>query len=363
MLALDAEDRPDLAERMDELALLAESAGAEVVARVIQRRPQPDPAMFVGRGKAEELDRLCTDLKANLVVTLQDLRPVQERNLSELLNRKVIDRQALILDIFARRARTKEGRLQVELAQLNYLLPRLTGYGIMLSRLGGGIGTRGPGETKLESDRRHIHRRITLLRREVEHLRAHRERLRASRHHKGFALAALVGYTNAGKSTLMNALTGAGVLVEDKLFATLDPTSRKVSLSDGRAVLLVDTVGFIRDLPHDLAAAFKATLEEVEDADILVHVADASHPQVRHHMETVSGVLEEMGVDQKPIIHVLNKVDALEEPGDLDDLRRDVPEAVTVSGLKGTGLRILKERLRVAVPRAHPTAGRRKVVS
>jgi GTP-binding protein HflX len=335
----------DIEESLEEMRLLAETAGARVLDRLVQRRERPSPAFLLGAGKVEELAVLCTRHRANMVIFLNDLRPMQERNLNEKLNLKVIDRQALILDIFAQRARTREGKLQVELAQLNYLLPRLTGYGIILSRLGGGIGTRGPGETKLETDRRHIRRRISTLRREIEALRSHRGLLRKSRQNKGFFSAALVGYTNAGKSTLFNALTRSSVFVEDKLFATLDPTVKKVRLPTGEPLLLTDTVGFIRNLPHDLVAAFRATLEEVEEADILLHVIDASHPRWREHAEVVRGVLEEMAVDNKPILHLLNKVDLLPREEGMVSFPESLPDPILISALRKEGFELLFREL------------------
>ncbi|MFH0803153.1 MAG: GTPase HflX [bacterium] len=338
LAALDRGRSPiDTEEFLDELRLLAETAGAEVLDRLVQKGKRPEAASLIGAGKVEELAELCARHQANLVIFLNDLRPMQERNLTEKLNLKVIDRQALILDIFAQRARTREGKLQVELAQLNYLLPRLTGYGIILSRLGGGIGTRGPGETKLETDRRHIHRKISTLKRELEHVRSHRELLRKSRHNKGFFSAALVGYTNAGKSTLFNALTRSSVFVEDKLFATLDPTVKKVNLPTGELLLLVDTVGVIRNLPHDLVAAFRATLEEVEEADLLIHVMDVSQSRWEEHAEVVRGVLEEMAVDNKPILHVMNKVDLLPDREKIDSFRERLHNSIPVSALRKEG--------------------------
>lgn len=296
---------------IEELARLADSAGAVVAATLVQHRTRPVPATFLGKGKIEELGQLCRRENADLVIADHELTPVQQRNLEEALDLKVIDRTALVLDIFARRAQTHEGRLQVELAQMTYLLPRLTGKGTALSRLGGGIGTRGPGETKLEVDRRRIRRRITDLRREIGEIRRHRSQQRRSRREAQFPTVALVGYTNAGKSTLLNALTDAGVFVEDKLFATLDPTVRKVVLPNGRPVLLIDTVGFITRLPTQLVAAFRATLEEVTEADVLVHIVDGSHPDWRDQMRAVVKVLRELDAAEKPTIVAVNKTDAM----------------------------------------------------
>jgi GTP-binding protein HflX len=273
-----AVDEKEIEEDMAELDRLADTAGASVVARVTQRRQSPDLAYFLGTGKLEELKESVISEGADLVIINNQLTPLQQRNLENALEVKVIDRTALILDIFAQRARTKEGQLQVELAQLNYLLPRLTGKGIELSRLGGGIGTRGPGETKLEADRRRIRRQITRLEEELDKVRKQRLLQSQPRHDVPVMVAALVGYTNAGKSTLFNTLTGADVLTENRLFATLDPTLRRIRLPNGQTIVLSDTVGFIRNLPHSVVAAFRATLEEVVEADIIIHIVDASNP-------------------------------------------------------------------------------------
>ncbi|MBE0466538.1 MAG: GTPase HflX [Candidatus Desulforudis sp.] len=332
-------------ESLEELARLAETAGAVVVGRAWQKRTRPDPACFIGRGKAEELAALCADLGAGLLLLDQDLSPAQARNLEKLIGVKVLDRTQLILDIFAGRARTREGKLQVELAQLNYLLPRLTGLGTELSRLGGGIGTRGPGETKLETDRRRIRQRIADLQRELAEVRRQRRLLRRSRKAVPVPVIALVGYTNAGKSSLLNALTGAGVLVEDRLFATLDPTSRQLRLPTNETVVLTDTVGFIRHLPHHLVAAFRATLEEVGEADLLLHVVDAGHPAYLSHIETVDGVLAALGAGDKPHLLVLNKTD-LGAPDPMETAGR---ETVAVSARTGAGLDHLKEAVAAAL--------------
>ncbi len=301
-------------ESLEELQALAESAGAEVVGRLIQRRPELDPATVIGKGKVEELAALVEAQQADLVVFDRELTPSQQRNLEELLGVKVLDRTQLILDIFARRARTREGQLQVELAQLTYLLPRLTGRGAEMSRLGGGIGTRGPGETKLETDRRRILRRIRKIRRELEAVRAVRAVQRRQRLEVEVPEVALVGYTNAGKSTLFNRLTGAGVLVDDRLFATLDPTVRQLLLPSKRRVVLCDTVGFIRNLPTTLVEAFQATLEEVTQASLLLHVVDVAAPDAELRVEHVMRVLAEIQAHHVPQILVLNKIDRLEEP-------------------------------------------------
>ena len=294
-----------------ELAELARTAGATVVGTFIQKKAKPDTALFLGRGKVEEMAMFIQNERATLVIFDEELTPSQQRNLEMALGVKILDRTALILDIFAQRARTAAGKLQVELAQLRYSLPRILGQGLVLSRLGGGIGTRGPGETKLEVDRRRIRRRIHDIEGEIERLKKerflHRERRRAAR----IPVAALVGYTNAGKSTLLNALTGADVFAEDKLFATLDPTTRSLRLADGREILVTDTVGFIQKLPHTLVQAFHATLEEVVEADILLHVVDVSNEAAEFQIEAVTEVLKELGVAEKPMLYVLNKLDRL----------------------------------------------------
>jgi len=334
---------------MEELARLADSAGAEVVGTLVQHRTRPVPATFLGAGKVEELRELCLRTGADLVIADHELTPVQQRNLERALDRKVIDRTALVLDIFARRARTHEGRLQVELAQMTYLLPRLTGRGTMLSRLGGGIGTRGPGETRLEVDRRRIRRRITDLHREIAQIRQHRALQRRWRREAQFPTVALVGYTNAGKSTLLNALTDAGVFVEDKLFATLDPTVRKVTLPNGRPVLLVDTVGFITRLPTQLVAAFRATLEEVTEADLLVHVVDGSHPDWREQRRAVDRVLAELGAAGKPTVVAVNKTDRI-PAADVRAILAEVGEGVAISALRKVGLLNLLRRIALRLP-------------
>ena len=321
---------------LDELVQLAVSAGAEPAFRVFQERALPNPRMLIGPGKAQEVRGICEE-GVDLVIFDDDLTGSQQRNLESALGRRVIDRTGLILDIFAQRARSKEGKLQVELAQLKYLLPRLTGHGAELSRLGGGIGTRGPGETQLEVDRRRIRRRIVKIEGELEKVQRHRALLRRRRHKQGLPTAALVGYTNAGKSSLLNALTHAELPVADKFFATLDPTLRKVILPDGRAVLLSDTVGFIRKLPHQLVASFKATLEEVRTADLLLHVIDISHHHWQRQEQGVIAVLEELGVAAKPLINVYNKVDKLPHPEAVTFLTRR-PRSVVTSAKTGAGL-------------------------
>ena len=294
---------------INELEELAHTAGAEVVGKVIQKKEAPEKATFVGVGKLAEIIAFCEAQEVDLLIFDSELSPSQQRNLEKLTNVRVIDRTMLILDIFAARARTSEGKLQVELAQLKYSLPRLAGQGIALSRLGGGIGTRGPGETKLESDKRHIRRRIDKLQEELRALEKRRCQMRKRREKDGVQTVAIVGYTNAGKSTLMNALTNAGVLAENKLFATLDPTSRGLTLPDGRQVMLVDTVGLIRRLPHKLVEAFKSTLEEAAEATVILNVCDASDEHCAEHLEVTRKLLNELGCEGKPIISVMNKCD------------------------------------------------------
>jgi GTPase len=292
------------------LARLVESVDAEVVGSVTQRLNAPVSGTYLGKGKIEEIKELKDSLEYDVVVVNDELTPAQLRNLERLLDTKVIDRTAIILDVFARRAQTHEGRLQVELAQLEYRLPRLTRMWTHLSRQAvGGVGVRGPGETQLESDRREAQKRITFIKEQLEQVHRHRELHRSKRREREAPIVALVGYTNAGKSTLLNALSGADVYTEDKLFATLDPTTRRITLNDGQEVLLTDTVGFINKLPTLVIAAFRATLEEIDEATVLVHVLDVTHPNAREHMTTVNEVLEELGVDDKPVIVALNKVD------------------------------------------------------
>ena len=290
----------------------------------MQERPRPDPATFLGSGKVESLAAACDELNADVVIFDNELSPAQLRNLEEALDRKVVDRTQLILDIFARRARTREGKLQVELAQLKYLLPRLVGSAAALSRLGGGIGTRGPGETKLETDRRRIRHRISMSRKEIDAVRRRRTQLRERRHKGAVPTVALVGYTNAGKTTLFNKLTGDEAVASDALFVTLDPLVRKVRLPDRRELLVSDTVGFIERLPHSLVAAFRATLEEVAAADLLLHVIDASSPDRERQMEAVAAVLAEVGADRVPAVDVFNKCDKLDE-GERSRLRNLYP--------------------------------------
>lgn len=334
-------------ESLEELTELAEGAGARVLDRLVQARPAPEAATLIGRGKVEELKTLAEASAADLVIFDRDLSPTQQRNLEGALGRKVIDRTQLILDIFARRARTREGRLQVELAQLNYLLPRLAGRGKEMSRLGGGIGTRGPGETQLETDRRRIARRIRKVRTDLESVRAGRAVHRRQRHSVPLATVALVGYTNAGKSTLFNRLTAAGVLADARMFATLDPTIRALILPSRRRVLLSDTVGFIRNLPTTLVEAFRATLEEVKEASLVLHVVDASSPQASGHVAHVLDVLHEIEAHAIPQILVLNKIDRGELH--ISESRRDMP-AAAISALTGEGIDGLLEAVDRALP-------------
>jgi GTP-binding protein HflX len=341
--------RRDVEESLEELARLAVAAGATVVHRVTQERQSPTPGLFFGRGKVEEIADAARDLGANLLISDDPLTPIQERNLSQGVGIKVIDRTALILDIFAQRARTAEGKLQVELAQLTYLLPRLVGQWSHLERLGGGIGTRGPGETQLESDRRVIRRRVMQIRRELEHVQTHRRLQREGRRRAGVPVVALVGYTNAGKTTLINRLSGARLTAADQLFVTLDPAARLVDQGAHRPFILTDTVGFIRKLPHELVAAFRATLEELQDADVLVHVVDASHAALDEHVEAVERILGELGVAGRPTVLALNKVDRVEAGRGLDAMvtRR---EGVAISAATGEGLSDLLKAIDAALP-------------
>jgi GTPase len=329
--------RLDAERSLDELGGLAHAAGAKVVLRMLQERPKPDPSTFLGAGKIETLAASCAETDADLIVFDNELTPAQLRHIEEEVGRKIIDRTQLILDIFARRARTREGKLQVELAQLKYLLPRLVGAGVALSRLGGGIGTRGPGETKLETDRRRIRARIHALNAEIERVRQRRSQLRERRQKASVPTAALVGYTNAGKTTLFNVLTRAGAEVSDALFVTLDPLVRQVRLPDSRELLVSDTVGFIDRLPHALVAAFRATLEEVAEADLVLHVIDAAASDRDRRIAAVGQVLEEVGATDVPLLAVYNKCDQLtaEERRRLQEAE---PDALCISALTREGL-------------------------
>lgn len=337
----------DFEAALGEFEELARSAGAEIAATLIQHRPKPDPATLIGLGKLEEVEGVVASTNADIVLFDHDLTPSQLRNLEARLPCRVIDRTQLILDIFARHARTREGQLQVELAQLEYQLPRLAGRGKAMSQLGGGIGTRGPGETQLETDRRKINQRIDHIKEQVEAVRRNRRQQRQRREAVPVPVVALVGYTNAGKSTLFNALTQAGVLESSRMFATLDPKLKQLQLPSRRKILLSDTVGFIRNLPHTLVTSFRATLEEVERAEVLLHVRDASSPLFAEQKEQVERVLSELDVQGKPMIEVLNKVDLLPEDDQalLASAPRSGVRAVAVSGLKGIGLAELLEAI------------------
>lgn len=335
---------------LEELRRLTETAGAEVIDTLTHRRDKPDPATFLGKGKAQEIRDIVRAEQADTVIVDEELAPGQLRNLEEIFGCKVLDRTALIIDIFAQHAHSSEGKAQVELAQLNYLLPRLRGWGESMSRLGGGIGTRGPGETKLEVDRRRIKKRISNLREDIEDLQKTRTTKRQERVRSRVSSVALVGYTNAGKSTLLNTLTQAGVLVEDKLFSTLDPTTRKVVLPDGRPCVLTDTVGFVRKLPHTLVEAFKSTLEEAIRADLVLHLVDGSDSDPEGQYMAVRDVLGEIGAADVPELIAVNKIDAISEV-DLARLKRRFPEAAFVSALTGEGTEALLEKIAERLPR------------
>jgi GTP-binding protein HflX len=328
--------RGDADHSLDELAGLADAAGASVVLRMLQERPKPDPATFIGSGKVASLAAACDEADVDVVIFDNELSPAQLRQLEERVERKVIDRTQLILDIFARRARTREGKWQVELAQLKYLLPRLVGSSAALSRLGGGIGTRGPGETKLESDRRRIRVRIQAIQREIDQVRQRRAQLRERRQKQSVPTVALVGYTNAGKTTLFNRLTNETAVASDALFVTLDPLVRRVRLPDSRELLVSDTVGFIDRLPHALVAAFSATLEEVAEADLILHVIDSGSPDRERQMAAVRRVLEEVGAADVPMMAVYNKIDAI-TPDERRRLRDADPSAALISAMTGAG--------------------------
>lgn len=333
----------DVEESLDELAELCETAGAQVAGRVIQNREKIHPGTYVGKGKIDEIALLMEELDATGIVCDDELSPAQLNNLEKELDCKVMDRTLIILDIFAARANTSEGNIQVELAQLRYRAARLVGLRNSLSRLGGGIGTRGPGEKKLEMDRRLIHARISQLKAELVQVQKHRELIRSKRKKDQMVVAAIVGYTNAGKSTLLNTLTDAGVLEEDKLFATLDPTTRLLELPGGQNILLTDTVGFIRKLPHHLIEAFKSTLEEAKYADIIIHVVDASNPQKEKQMHVVYETLKDLGVKDQPILTLFNKQDRIENPEILKDMKAD--KTLKISAKTGQGLDDLKDEL------------------
>jgi GTP-binding protein HflX len=339
----------DLRDSLDELAELANSAGAHVVNTVTQKLSKPTAPFYIGKGKAELIRQSFEDQQVTSVIFDNELSPAQGRNLENLFARKVLDRTQLILDIFAQRARSREGRLQIELAQLQYLLPRLTRMWTHLSRQTGGIGTRGPGETQLEVDRRRVQERIARLERDLEEVRKHRAIQRQGRKRNQWPVAAVVGYTNAGKSTLLNLLTGAGVLAEDKLFATLDPTTRSFILPNKQRMLLTDTVGFLRNLPHTLIESFKATLEEVVEADLLIHVVDLSHPRVDEQMEAVETVIKELGAYGKQTLTIFNKIDLLENRELVQIYREKFPGSVAISAQTGEQLDELVEALQHAL--------------
>jgi GTP-binding protein HflX len=349
----------DLHDSLEELRELANSAGAEVVDTVTQKLQKPTAPYYIGRGKAESIKESCQDQQVTSVIFDDELSPAQGRNLENLFARKVLDRTQLILDIFAQRARSREGRLQIELAQLQYLLPRLTRMWHHLSRQTGGIGTRGPGETQLEVDRRRVQERIARLERELEAVRKTRAIQRESRKRHQWPVAAVVGYTNAGKSTLLNLLTGADVVTENKLFATLDPTTRSLVLPNKQRVLLTDTVGFLRKLPHTLIESFKATLEEVNEADLLIHIVDLSHPRVEEQMEAVDGVIKELDAYGKQTLIVFNKIDNLPPPSPgcglagnrelAESYTKRFPGSVAISARTGEGVNKLVQALEDAL--------------
>ncbi len=336
LVGVSTAEQDDTCRSLEELEELADTAGAETVGKVIQNREQIHPGTYIGKGKIEEIKDLLWELEATGIICDDELSPVQMKNLQDELDTKVMDRTLVILDIFAARASTSEGKIQVELAQLKYRQSRLTGFGRAMSRLGGGIGTRGPGEKKLEMDRRLIKSRIAGLNRELKDVRRHREITREQRSKKQVPVAAIVGYTNAGKSTLLNTLTGAGILAEDKLFATLDPTTRGLKLPGGQEILLTDTVGFIRKLPHHLIEAFRSTLEEARYADLILHVADASNPQMDEQIHTVYETLRSLEVTDKPVITVFNKQDRIEEEKVIRDFHADY--TVKLSAKTGQGI-------------------------
>jgi GTP-binding protein HflX len=335
----------DLRESLDELAELAQSAGAEVAGVVTQHLDHPTAPYYIGKGKAQHVAALCEEGSLTSVIFDDELSPAQSRNLEELTSRKVVDRTQLILDIFAQRARSREGRLQIELAQLQYLLPRLTRMWNHLSRQTGGIGTRGPGETQLEVDRRRVQERIAKLERELEEVRKHRGIQREGRRRHHWPVAAVVGYTNAGKSTFLNRMTGAGVIAADQLFATLDPTTRQFILPNRQKMLLTDTVGFIRKLPHTLIEAFKATLEEVHEADLLIHVVDISHPQFLEQMAAVESVIKELDAHGKQTFTIFNKTDLVKDSEVVAMQLARVPHSVAISARTGAGIPEMIEEL------------------
>lgn len=331
---------------INELEELAKTAGAEVLAAIVQRREAPSPSSYIGSGRLAQLVEFCRNNEVDIIIADGELSPVQVRNIEDACSVRTVDRTALILDIFAARARSAEGKIQVELAQLKYLLPRLSGQGKSLSRLGGGIGTRGPGETKLETDKRHIRRRIEHLNESLEKIRKRRLATHTRRQKNAALSAVIVGYTNAGKSTLMNRLTNAGVLAEDKLFATLDPTARKLVLPDGRQIMLVDTVGLVRRLPHQLVDAFRSTLEEALWADVILNVCDVSNPECAEHIRVTNDLLSSLGCEGKPVINVLNKCDLAPEMLDYPAIGLNV----RISAKTGYGIDELLNTVAKALP-------------
>ncbi len=343
LVAVSLQGQDDVESSLDELSELAATAGAVTVGRIVQSREQVHPGTYVGKGKIEEIKDMIWELEATGIICDDELSPIQMKNLQDVLDVKVMDRTLVILDIFAGRASTSEGKIQVELAQLKYSSTRLTGFGVSMSRLGGGIGTRGPGEKKLEIDRRLIKNRIAQLNRELKDVVRHRELTREQRKKSGIPVAAIVGYTNAGKSTLLNKLTDAGILAEDKLFATLDPTTRSLKLPSRQEILLTDTVGFIKKLPHHLIDAFRSTLEEAKYADMILHVVDTSNPQMDEQMYTVYETLQNLGVKDKPIITIFNKQDKLTDQPIIRDFKADY--TVKISAKKGIGIEELKETI------------------
>lgn len=344
LVGVQLNNNEDVESSLEELKELARTAGADIVGKLIQAREQYHPATYIGKGKLEEVKELILKLDATGIICDDELSPAQLKNLEDALDTKVMDRTMVILDIFAARASTSEGKIQVEMAQLKYRATRLAGFGTTLSRLGGGIGTRGPGEKKIETDRRIIRDRISRLSKELEEIKSHRDVARQNRSKASVPVAAIVGYTNAGKSTLLNCLTNAGILSEDKLFATLDPTTRSLTLPNSEKVLMTDTVGFIRKLPHHLIEAFKSTLEEAKYADIIIHVVDSSSPDRDVQMEVVYNTLKELGVGDKPIVTLFNKCDLIEnEEIALRDFKADY--TVRISALYGTGIEGFEEIL------------------
>ena len=334
-----------LADEASELKELASSAGCRIVGELAAKRHQPVAGTFLGEGKLEEIAAAAAELQSQVVIFNQELSPAQQRNIEDHLRVKTIDRTQLILDIFAQRAKSQEGKVQVELAQLRYLLPRLVGKGVMLSRLGGGIGTRGPGEQKLEVDRRRIRARLTRLGEELQKLGRRREAIRFRRKETEVPVVAMVGYTNAGKTTLLNRLTGASGIAQNQLFTTLDPLARRMRLAGGEVIILTDTVGFLHHLPHHLIEAFKATLEEARDAEVILHVLDVSHPMASEHASAVDEVLAELELREKPTITVLNKCDLIEEPSRIESLTRAYQPAAAISAKTGQGIEALSARI------------------